>query len=94
MRSSGSANKSGQAKTRNKNKLIKKKTAKAEEPNISWNVEASTLEHWWEKQQAMTVAAVAMVEENEQGQDLLQKYDDHNHFDMGNMRKELERHEA
>eukprot|EP00972_Heterocapsa_arctica_P068221 10075836-Heterocapsa_arctica.AAC.1 len=85
---------SEQTKTLNKNKLIKKKPAKAEEPNNIGNAEASTLEQWWEKQLAIAVAAVAMVEEEEKGRDLLEKYDEQNRLDTDKMRTELERHEA
>eukprot|EP00972_Heterocapsa_arctica_P065662 9690534-Heterocapsa_arctica.AAC.1 len=35
-----------------------------------------------------------MADEEENGQDLLQKYDEQNHPDTDNMRMELESHEA
>eukprot|EP00972_Heterocapsa_arctica_P041865 6173205-Heterocapsa_arctica.AAC.1 len=77
-----------------KNKVIKKKPAKAEEPNNIVNAEASTLEQWWENQQAAAVAAVAMVEEEEKVLGLRKECEEQDRLDMNKMRTELERHEA
>eukprot|EP00972_Heterocapsa_arctica_P068250 10083037-Heterocapsa_arctica.AAC.1 len=64
-RSSGSTSRSEETKLLDKNKKIKHKPAKAEEPNSIANDEANTLEQWWERQQAAAVAAVAIVGEEE-----------------------------
>eukprot|EP00972_Heterocapsa_arctica_P085648 12622817-Heterocapsa_arctica.AAC.1 len=52
-------------KMRNKNNMTKKKSAEEEKSKDGDNIEARTLEEWWEKTTARVLAVLAREEQTE-----------------------------
>eukprot|EP00972_Heterocapsa_arctica_P043911 6484657-Heterocapsa_arctica.AAC.1 len=82
------------AKATNQNKVAKKKTEQTGVLKDGDNVEARTLEEWWEKTRTTVLTALAKEEEMQKARDKLLQYHVQNRTDTSRMRMELEMYET